>query len=253
MRCRDAFAAAAHDLNTPIAVLSGYLELLQDTRVGPTTPRQLAVLKEIDQNIGRLRRFTSQFVALHRTQVAETELRDADLNQCVSEVMGIWAPQFQKNGIAHFFMPAPDLPRFAFDYEKTQHVVSNLLDNALKYTPKGGRVYVETETYTWERRVSGAKWAGTERRKRASSGLTVARVNVSDTGPGIAPEYHADIFEEFQQVDKDANGSGLGLAIARRIVENHGGKIWVESDRGKGTKFSFVLPLRSAAGGRSEQ
>ena len=244
-RCRDALASAAHDLNTPISVLSGYLELLQDTRVGPTTPRQLAVLKEIDENIARLRRFTNQFIAFHRAQVTDIELREGDLNRCISDVLAMWAPHFEKSGVSRFLLPAPDIPRFAFDFDKTQHIVSNLLDNALKYTPKGGRVYVETELYTWERRVSKATWTGVERRKRPSSGLKVARVNVSDTGPGIAPEFHAEIFEEFHRVDKDTNGTGLGLAIARRLVENHGGKIWIESERGKGSKFSFVLPLRT--------
>jgi signal transduction histidine kinase len=77
----------------------------------------------------------------------------------------------------------------------------------------------------------------------------MARVSVCDTGPGIGPEFHVEIFEEFRRADKGSNGgTGLGLAIARRIVESHKGKIWVESERGKGSKFCFVLPLRSADG-----
>jgi len=250
-RCREVLASAAHDLNTPIAVLSGYMELLQDERLGPATPKQYEIYKEISGNIDRLRRFTNQFLAFHRTQVGvELDQRANDLNQCVSEVVSMWARQFDKKGVAHYFLPATDLSPFQFDYDKTQHVISNLLDNALKYTERGGSVWVQTELYTWERRTTGTNWNRPERRRRGAAGAVVARVNVCDTGPGIAPEYHVEIFEEFRRVHKDSNtaGTGLGLAIARRIVESHKGKIWVESERGKGSKFSFVLPMQPSDG-----
>jgi signal transduction histidine kinase len=246
-RCREVIASAAHDLNTPIAVLAGYMELLQDARLGPITPKQAAIFKEIAENIARLRRFTNQFLAFHRVQLGvELELIENDLNRCASEVLAMWASQFDKKGIAHYFLPALQLPTFKFDYDKMQHVISNLLDNALKYTDRGGSVWIQTEPYLWDRRANNRAWAKTERRHRNAPGANVARVNVCDTGPGIAPEFHLEIFEEFRRVDDGSNGgSGLGLAIARRLVEGHGGKIWVESERGKGSKFSFVLPLRS--------
>jgi signal transduction histidine kinase len=248
--CRHALASAAHDLNTPIAVLAGYMELLQDERLGPSTPKQIAIFKEIGENIARVRRFTNQFLALHRVQFnLDVDFRENDLNQCVAEVVAMWAGQFDKKRIAHYFLPASDLQPFHFDYDKTQHVLSNLLDNALKYTERGGSVWVQTELYTWERRASNGSWSQPERRRRNSSGAKMARVSVCDTGPGIGPEFHVEIFEEFRRADKGSNGgTGLGLAIARRIVESHKGKIWVESERGKGSKFCFVLPLRSADG-----
>jgi signal transduction histidine kinase len=248
-RCREVLASAAHDLNTPIAVLAGYMEILQDVRLGPTTPKQAAIFKEISENIVRLRRFTNQFLAFHRVQFGvELELHENNLNACVSEVLAMWAPQFDKKGVAHYFLPASQLSAFSFDFDKMQHVISNLLDNALKYTERGGSVWVETEPYIWDRRTANKTWIKTERRHRRSAGTNVARVNVCDTGPGIAPEFHLEIFEEFRRIDKDYNsGTGLGLAIARRLVESHGGKIWVESERGKGSKFSFVLPMRSAS------
>lgn len=245
-RCRQALASAAHDLNTPIAVLSGYMELLQDARLGPTTPKQIAVFQEISENISRLKRFTNQFLTFYRAHLSvDVELQENDLNACVAEMVAMWARQFDKKGVAHYFLPAPDLPRFQFDYDKTQHVISNLLDNALKYSNRGGSVWVQTEMYTWERRSSVASCARPERRRRHAAAPTVARVNVCDTGPGIAPEFHVEIFEEFRRIESGATtgGAGLGLAIARRIVESHKGKIWVESERGKGSKFSFVLPV----------
>jgi signal transduction histidine kinase len=249
-RCREALASAAHDLNTPIAVLGGYMELLQDARLGPSTPKQIAIFKEISENIARLKRFTNQFLAYHRVQQdVELDMRENDLNRCVAEVVAMWARQFDKKGVAHYFLPASDLPQLRFDYDKTQHVISNLLDNALKYTDRGGSVWVQTEVYMWERRAANSNWSRPERRRRHAPVANVARVNVCDTGPGIAPEFHLEVFEEFRRIEKNsAGGSGLGLAIARRIVESHNGKIWVESERGKGSKFSFVFPLRSSDG-----
>lgn len=253
-RCRGALASAAHDLNTPIAVLAGYVELLQDQRLGPSTPKQMTALHEIGENLDRLRRFTTQFLAYHRSQVdMQLQCRENDLNQCISDVLGMWNRQFERKGIKHHFLPTRDLASFAFDYDKTQHVLSNLLDNALKYTDRGGSIWVETERYSWERRARNGTWAQPERRRRNSAGAQVVRVNVCDTGPGIAPEFHQEIFEEFRHADLGRHsGTGLGLAIARRIVESHKGKIWVESERGKGSKFSFVLPLQSARGKRDQ-
>lgn len=247
-KCREAFASAAHDLNTPIAVLAGYMELLQDERLGPVTPKQVAIFKEISENIARLRRFTSQFLSFHRAQTnMALDVREGDLNACIAEVVAMWARQFDKKGVAHYFLPASDISPFRFDYDKLQHVVSNLLDNALKYTEPGGSVWVQTEPYLWDRRALSAPFGGKDRRQRNSSGLRVARVNVCDTGPGVAPEYHAEIFTEFRRLEQGNGtaGSGLGLAIARRIVEAHKGKIWIESERGRGSKFSFVLPMGS--------
>ena len=246
-RCLDVFASAAHDLNTPIAVLAGYVELLQSSRLGPATEKQKSVFQEISENISRLQRFSQQFLTFHQGQVGVAlEMHPNDLNQCIAEVVAMWAPQFDRKGVAHYFLPAASLPRFEFDYDKTQHVISNLIDNALKYTPTGGSVWVESEPYMWERRTNPGPYVGSERRKRQANAANVARTNVCDSGPGIAPEFHQEIFEQFRRINPSGvSGTGLGLTIARRLVEAHHGKIWVESDRNKGSKFCFVLPLRA--------
>lgn len=103
------------------------------------------------------------------------------------------------------------------------------------------------EMYSWERRSRQEPSFGSERRKRAGVTPNAVRVKVSDTGPGIAPEYHQEIFDDFvkfPQQGETGPGAGLGLAIAKRLVLAHNGKIWVESELGRGSVFSFLLPLK---------
>jgi signal transduction histidine kinase len=141
------------------------------------------------------------------------------------------------------------LPAFPFDWYKVQHVVSNLLDNAIKYTPSSGTVWLHVEPYFWERRAIKRKPL-LERRRRLVANPNCCRVSVADTGPGIAPEYQQEIFEEYFRLTPSGTrveGHGLGLAIARRLVQAAGGKIWVESEPGGGSKFSFLCLLNPPA------
>jgi signal transduction histidine kinase len=122
-----------------------------------------------------------------------------------------------------------------------QQSVANLLDNALKHTSSGGTVTLAAEPHFWERRAAAVAPNEERRRLREDSPNSVF-ISVSDTGPGIAIEYHQEIFEEFVRVDRSSSGMGLGLAIVKRLVQAHRGKIWVESEPGMGSKFSFLLP-----------
>ncbi len=132
---------------------------------------------------------------------------------------------------------------FKFDYQKVQQCVANLLDNALKHTPLGGSVTLLAQPHFSERRSADAsppqKPGAATRGMRPNSVL----VSVTDTGAGIAPEFQQEIFEEFVRVDPSSSGIGLGLAIAKRLVQAHRGKIWVNSEMGSGSSFSFLLPL----------
>jgi signal transduction histidine kinase len=123
-----------------------------------------------------------------------------------------------------------DLPPVFADAERVHQVLFNLLDNAVRFTPSGGRVTV-----------------------RASRTNGVVDVTVADTGPGIAPEHLPRLFERFYRVDsarsRDEGGTGIGLAIARSVVEAHGGRIWAESEPGKGSMFTFQLPVATEANG----
>jgi signal transduction histidine kinase len=158
-----------------------------------------------------------------------------------------WRSPFISQGTELSFCASGDLPSVFFDQLKLEHVISNLLENALKFTPPGGRVVVTTRGYWWERRNINRSIPGERERRAGRSGppINCVRIDVTDSGLGIAPEHHAEIFKEFLQLEHGSlsRGVGLGLAIVKRLVEAHAGKIWVESDRGKGSTFSLLLPL----------
>ena len=246
-RCREALATAAHDLKTPISILSGYIELMLTERLGPLSPKQRSALQEMHDNGQRLTGFVKNFLALgaFRNSSVEVQLATADLNVCLAEIVQVWLPSFQRKPVALFFAPGDRLPLFPFDYYKVQHVVSNLLDNALKFSPSGGTVWTTAELHLWERRSRQDSSPGAvERRRTFPSVPNTVRVSVTDSGPGIAPEFHLEIFQEYFRVNHEAEGHGLGLAIAQRLVNRFGGKIWVESEPGLGAKFAFLLPLK---------
>jgi signal transduction histidine kinase len=244
--CSQAAAAAAHDMKSPLAILSGYVDLLASAKLGPLTPRQDAILKEMAENLERLRRFSDEFLTYYAVRAGiELRLEESDLNECVADIFKLWAQQFVRKGIAFYWLPGEQVPPVAFDYHKLQHILSNLFDNALKFTPEGGTVWVQTEDYFWERRLAQQDYEGKERRRSRPERPNCARINVTDTGPGIAPDNIQEIFEEFRQVHVERSrphGMGLGLAIAKRLVEMHRGKIWVESELNHGSKFSVALP-----------
>lgn len=245
--CRDALASAAHELKTPLAIMGGYLHLLLAEKLGPLNERQIEVLTEMQANGARLSNFVQNLLTYTTLKVDRFEMQyeSGDINECVREIAEVWAQRFQEKAIAFYFLPAEKLQPFPFDYYKVQHVVSNLLDNAMKYTPSSGTVWLHVEPYFWERRTMQRPTAVERRRQRVTS-PNCCRISVSDTGPGIAPEFQQEIFDEYFRLTPEgtrAEGYGLGLAIARRLVQAAGGKIWVESEPGSGSKFLFLLLL----------
>jgi signal transduction histidine kinase len=250
-RCATALATAAHDLRTPLAVISGYVELLVNGKLGPINEKQQHVLEDMQVSSTRLQRLVTDFLTFASLQTDTVPLRTGepqDMNACLQELSGFWLPRFQNKGVAFYYLANPNLEPFHFDYDKVQRVVSNLLENALKFTPATGTVWLHAEPQLWERRNTHKPRTSEERRKATLLMPNAVRVTVADTGPGIAPEYHQEIFGDFFQVPEsgapDDAGMGLGLAIARRLVQAHGGKIWVESEPNCGCKFSFLLPLK---------
>lgn len=250
-RCATALATAAHDLRTPLAVISGYVELLVNGKLGPINEKQQHVLEDMQVSSTRLQRLVTDFLTFASLQTDTVPLRTGepqDMNACLQELSGFWLPRFQNKGVAFYYLANANLEPFHFDYDKVQRVVSNLLENALKFTPATGTVWLHAEPQLWERRNTHKPRNSGERRKATLLVPNAVRVTVADTGPGIAPEYHQEIFGDFFQVPESGApedaGMGLGLAIARRLVQAHGGKIWVESEPNCGCKFSFLLPLK---------
>lgn len=251
LRTTNALASAAHDLKTPLAILNGYVELLQSEKLGSLNERQRQVLGDMRTSGLRLQQFIQDFLSYSSLETGEMKMRYemGNLNDCLSEVCRLWSARFQQKGLALYFLANDKLPLFAFDTPKIQRIVSNLLENASKFTPSGGTVWLHAEPYMWERRTVSASGVASERRRRDDKIPNSLKVSVSDTGPGIPPEYHIEVFDDFFRLPQteDKEGMGLGLAIARRLIGAMGGKIWVESEVGAGCKFSFILPLKPSS------
>jgi signal transduction histidine kinase len=248
-RTTSALASAAHDLKTPLAILNGYVEVLQSEKLGSLNEKQREVLRDMRSSGQRLQRFIQDFLSFSVLETGEMKMRyeTSDLNNCLSEVCRLWSPRFQDKSLALYFLVNEQLTPFDFDAPKVERVVSNLLENASKFTPAGGTVWLHAEPYMWERRATSDSAPSADRRRRLDQRPNSVKVSVSDTGPGLPPEYHLEVFDDFFRAphsEGQSDGMGLGLSIARRLIGGMGGKIWVESDPGAGCKFSFIVPLK---------
>jgi len=237
-------ASAAHELKTPLAVIKGYYDLLLAGSLGRLSEKQRDILEESKESCERLVRLVSMFLNYSALESGKLVLqfRENDMRDCLDELAKRWSDAFQRKGVRLEATFDPSIPNFRFDYQKVQQAAANLLDNALKHTPGGGSVTLRAIPHFWERRVAEASPPQERRRFRLPRPNSV-EVSVTDTGPGIAPEHHQEIFEDFVRVDRNTTGMGLGLAIAKRLVQAHRGKIWVESDAVQGSKFTFLLPM----------
>jgi signal transduction histidine kinase len=237
-------ASAAHELKTPLAVIKGYYDLLLTGSLGRLTEKQRDILEESKESCERLVRLVSMFLNYSALESGKLvlQLRENDLRDCLAEMASRWSEPFQRKGVKLEIHLDPSLPTFRFDYQKVQQVAFNLLDNALKHTPAGGTVTLRARPHFWERRVAQMS-PSEERRRFRLPRPNSAEVSVTDSGAGIAPEHHQEIFEDFMRVDKNTSGMGLGLAIAKRLIQAHRGKIWVESEAQRGSTFAFLLPM----------
>ena len=240
-------ASAAHELKTPLAVIKGYYDLLLSGSLGKLTDKQRDILQESKDSCERLVRLVSMFLNYSALESGKLvlHLRENDLRDCLSELATRWHEAFVRKHVRLDTMLNSDIPIFKFDYQKVQQTVANLLDNSLKHTPAGGNVTFRAELHFWERRSAEELQTQDRRRERAQHPNCI-KVSVSDSGPGIASEHHQEIFEDFVRVDRTSSGMGLGLAIAKRLVQAHRGKIWVESEPRRGCTFTFLLPIDNA-------
>ncbi len=240
-------ASAAHELKTPLAVIKGYYDLLLAGSLGRLTEKQKDILEESKESCERLVRLVSMFLNYSALESGKLvlQLRENDLRDCLDEMAKRWAEAFQRKGVKLEVQLDPSIPTFRFDYQKVQQAAANLLDNSLKHTPSGGNVVLAAKPHFWERRVADAMPSQERRRFRLPRPNSV-EVSVTDSGAGIPPEHHQEIFEDFVRVDRNTSGMGLGLAIAKRLVQAHRGKIWVESEAKKGSTFRFLLPIEQS-------
>ena len=250
-RTTNALGSAAHDLKTPLAILNGYVELLQSEKLGPVSERQREVLREMQASGKRLQQFIQDFLTYSALETGGLKMQYAmgNINECLSEVCRLWSTRFQEKGLALYFLANNKLPEFGFDSPKLERVISNLLENSFKFIPPGGTVWLHAEPYMWVRRATALPSSSGERRRQINSQPNSVKVSVSDTGPGIPAEFHQEVFDDFFRLPGNENqdGMGLGLSIVRRLVQGMGGKVWVESDSGSGCRFSFLIPFQPSS------
>jgi signal transduction histidine kinase len=237
-------ASAAHELKTPLAVIKGYYDLLLTGSLGRLSDKQRDILEESKDSCERLVRLVSMFLNYSALESGKLvlQLRENDLRDCLEDLAKRWSEAFQRKNVKLDMYFDPSVPTFKFDYQKVQQAAANLLDNSLKHTPAGGSVTLRAAPHFWERRVAENAPSQERRRFRLPRPNSV-EISVSDSGPGIAAEHHQEIFEDFVRVDRNTSGMGLGLAIAKRLIQAHRGKIWVESEPRKGSTFTFLLPM----------
>jgi signal transduction histidine kinase/streptogramin lyase len=231
-QAKSAFLAnMSHELRTPLNSVIGMSDILLEKYFGPLTEDQEGYVKDVRESGHHLLSLINDILDLSRIEAGYSplELAEVDLKSLLENSLTIVRERAHNHGIELSCIMAEDLPSVVADERKVKQVVFNLLSNAVKFTPDGGQVGIEAEP----------------------EGREGVRVCVWDTGIGIAPEDHEKVFQVFEQAEsslaKKFEGAGLGLALARRFVEQHKGRMWLESELDKGSRFYFALPLQAPA------
>jgi signal transduction histidine kinase len=219
-------ANMSHELRTPLNAIIGFSEVLSERMFGEINEKQAEYIGDILQSGQHLLALINDILDLSKIEAGrmELELSDFDLPSVVENTLILVRERAVRQGITLGRTVDKHLGTIRADERKVKQVLLNLLSNALKFTPEGGRIEV---------------------RAAVQDGL--AKISVTDTGVGISPDDQEAVFEEFRQVgtvSKKVEGTGLGLAISQKFIELHGGKIWVTSQLGTGSTFTFTLPLR---------
>lgn len=218
----------SHDFRTPLVGIRGAIRNLLNGLVGELSPDQREYLELVDEATERLTEMTEQLTRAARRQSASPVSREpVDIEKAANTAIAGLRANIVESRLRVYLQPEDGLLPAWGDREKLIQLLTNLFDNAIKYSPDGGAVRIEVKT---------------EDSKRGPS----IHLTVKDQGPGIARSDFERIFYRFEQVGVPEHtmglGTGLGLAICKEIVEAHGGRIWVESDRGQGAAFHVVIP-----------
>jgi signal transduction histidine kinase len=220
-------ANMSHELRTPLNAIIGFSEVLLERLFGEINAKQDDYLKDIHSSGKHLLQLINDILDLSKVEAGRMELEPSafDLPTAIANAMTLIRERAQKHGIALSQDVDADLGEITADERKFKQILLNLLSNAVKFTPDGGSIEVKA--------------------RRDGEDVAVA---VHDTGIGIAPEDQETVFEEFRQVGRNytnkQEGTGLGLALTRKFVELHGGRIWLTSEPGKGSTFTFTIPAR---------
>ena len=233
---QEFLAKVTHELRTPLVAMAKSIELLRAEATGPLSENQDNFLSMTERNLKRLSALINDLLDLSRLEAGKLQIRrePGSLRQAITETVNVLSAWAKAKTIGLSQQVPDDLPAAEFDYDRIIQVMHNLIGNALKFTPDKGSITVSASCV-------GAK---------------EIRVSVQDTGAGMSKEEASHVFDKFYQVKGELTGkvpgTGIGLSIAREIIELHGGKIWVESEQGKGTSFLFTLPLKAPAPGNDK-
>ncbi|MEI8350191.1 MAG: sensor histidine kinase [Candidatus Omnitrophota bacterium] len=215
----------SHELRTPLTAIKEGIIIVLDETAGNLNPSQKEFLTIAQRNVDRLARLINDVLDFQKFEASRINFRfvENNINEIVRETAQAMAPVAKEKGLDFSLCLQDDLAKIVFDRDRITQVLTNLLDNAIKFT-RSGSISVAT-----------AKESNT------------IKVSVKDTGPGIKEEDIPRLFQKFEQLenpmDRKTGGTGLGLAISKEIIQAHKGKIWVESEFGKGSTFSFLLPI----------
>jgi len=227
----DFIATVSHEFRTPVTSINMSVDILDQELLGPLTPKQKELITSAKEDCYRLTKLARELLQLSKLESGRIQLREEELilHDVVESSLHTLQIQFQEKNVRLTADVPAALPLLVADEQQISWVITNLVTNALKYTPAGGMVSV-----------------------RGREDRDGVRIDVIDTGVGIAKEHRERIFDKFVQIKQSSNATpgsvGLGLAIAREIVEMYGGRIWVESEVGKGSTFSVVLPVQRLVG-----
>lgn len=225
----------SHELRTPLTSIVAFVKIL-NRESNPASEEEWQTRQEIEHSSRILLTMIEDILEMSRVDAGRTDMAIelVDVGDLVGMVQSIVQPLADHGGIDFVVDVAPDVPLVSIDFDKMRHVVENLCGNAVKFTPRGGRV---TLKITWD------------------ASADMIQIKVQDTGIGIAPADQNRIFEKFVQVDSGTsrryNGTGLGLALAREYTEMHGGTITVESELGEGSTFIVCIPCDCSKGEKS--
>jgi signal transduction histidine kinase len=224
----DFLATMSHELRTPLNAIIGFSEVLREQMFGELNEQQLAYTDDVLGAGRHLLSLINDVLDLAKIEAGRMELEPTEISirDLLASSVAMHSEGAQRGGIALDLASVPAEISVVADERRLRQVVFNLLSNAIKFTPPEGTVDVSA---------------------RAENG--VVEIAVADTGPGIPAEDQAMIFEEFEQSasGKEAEGTGLGLPLSRKLVELHDGRLWVESEVGRGSTFRFTLPLEQEA------
>jgi signal transduction histidine kinase len=220
----DFLATMSHELRTPLNAIIGFSEVLHEQMFGELNERQLAYVDDVLAAGKHLLSLINDVLDLAKIEAGrmELELSEVAIPEVLRSAVSLHSERASREGVDLSLTTEPEEITITADERRVRQVVFNLVSNAVKFTPSEGRIDISAHVENGH-----------------------VEVGVSDTGPGIAAEDRGMIFEEFEQTaaGRQAEGTGLGLPLSRKLVELHGGRLWVESEVGKGSTFRFTLPV----------